>query len=236
MFTLDNQRALSFHRKLEGKAGIKLDLKINDNRSTMLSVKWEPDCTKVSLHRMFLHAPHNVMQALACYLNGEQKNIDPSIKAYIEDNLHKLDYSDQIDARKLLTKGRFYNLKKIFDQINRHYFKNELKLHITWFNPAKRSKSSRITFGLFHDPLKLIKINQMLDDPYFPEYFVEFVVYHEMLHYVCPAYVDVKGIKHVHSKEFKEREKEFEHFELAQKWLHEHHDDLFSPTCKISNC
>ena len=89
--------ALTIQEQLKIGAGIKLRLKINDNRSTMLSVKWEPDCTKVSLHRMFLQAPQNVMQALACYLRGEHKKIAPSIKAYIEDNLQKLDYSHQID-------------------------------------------------------------------------------------------------------------------------------------------
>ncbi len=95
--------ALTFQEQLENSAGMKLHLKINDNRSTMLSVKWEPDCTKVSLHRMFLQAPQNVMQALACYLRGEHKNISPSIKAYIEDNLQKLDYSYQRDLSNLQT-------------------------------------------------------------------------------------------------------------------------------------
>lgn len=228
MFTQDYKQALSFQKQLENQSGMKLDLKINDNRSTMLSVKWEPDCTKVSLHRMFLHAPRNVMQALACYLKGEHKSIAPSIKAYIESNLHKLDYSSQLDVQKLQTKGRVYNLKKIYDDLNHEYFNDELKLHITWFRQMRRGRRSRITFGLYHDPLKLIKINVFLDDDYFPKYFVEFVIYHEMLHYACPTYVDAKGVKHVHSKEFKEREKEFKHYNLAQAWLREHQDELFA--------
>lgn len=223
-----NKEVLLLQQQLQHRVGGNLQIKINDNRSTMLSVKWEPDCTKVSLHRMFLQAPQNIMQALACYLRGEHRQIAPSIKAYIEYNLQRLDYSHELDLTKLQTKGRVYHLKQIYDRLNRQYFDGKLKLHITWFDWPQRKKRSRITFGLFHDPLKLIKVNRILDNKHFPEYFVEYVIYHEMLHYVCPAYVDERGMKHIHSKEFKEREKEYQYFKEAQKWLKDHHDDLFS--------
>ncbi len=72
---------LTLQEQLENRIGTKLYLKINDNRSTMLSVKWEPDCTKVSLHRMFLEAPSNMMQALTCYIKGEHKNLSPKYKS-----------------------------------------------------------------------------------------------------------------------------------------------------------
>ena len=78
---------------LEDRIGKKLHLKINDNRSTMLSVKWEADCTRVSLHRMFLKAPLKVMQDLTGYLKQEKKNLTPDVKAYIEKSLQTFDYS-----------------------------------------------------------------------------------------------------------------------------------------------
>lgn len=213
----DQQEALTFQEQLENRIGTKLHLKINDNRSTMLSVKWEPDCTRVSLHRMFLAAPQNIMQALTCYLKGEHKNLSPSIKAYIEDNLQRLDYSHELDLNKLQTAGQVYNLKNLYDRLNYEYFDNSLKLHITWFGKAQSRSRTRIVFGLYYDPLKLIKINRLLDQQHFPEHVVAFVIYHEMLHYVCPAYVDEKGQKHIHSKAFKALEKKFEHFELAEQ-------------------
>ena len=81
----------TIQKQLEDSSGIKLKLRINDNRSTMLSVKWEPDGAKVSLHRIFLDAPRNVMDALACYLKREDRIIAPTVKAFIEDRLKKLD-------------------------------------------------------------------------------------------------------------------------------------------------
>lgn len=218
----------TFQEQLESSAGIKLRLKINDNRSTMLSVKWEPDYTKVSLHRMFLEAPKNIMQALACYLNGEHKKLDPSIKAYIEHNLQKLDYSHELDLSQLEVKGRVYDLGKIYHQLNQQYFNDRLDLYITWFGDDRRKTCRRVTFGLYHDPLRLIKINRLLDNHYFPDYFVAYVIYHEMLHYVCPAYVDKNGFKHIHSKEFKESEQQFTYFKEARQWIRDNQNYLFN--------
>lgn len=206
---------------------MKLKLKINDNRSTMLSVKWEPDCTKVSLHRIFLDAPRNVMDAVACYLKRKDKSIATSVRAFIEDRLQKLDYSHTIDRTKLYSCGTVYNLQKIYNKLNAEYFDGTLDLYITWFGKSNKRSRSRFTFGLYHDPLRLIKINRMLDNPTFPEYVVSYVVYHEMVHHVCPSYFDANGHHHIHTKEFKEMEEQFEHFDLAQKWIKQNVANFF---------
>lgn len=217
----------TFQKKFEDSAGVKLKLKINDNRSTMLSVKWEPDCTRVSLHRMFLQAPRNVMEALACYLRREDKNIAPSVKAFIEDNLKKLDYSHTLDMQKLYSQGNIYDLQQIYKDLNEEYFDCKLSLYITWFGKPIPKNRSRVTFGLYHDPLRLIKINKILDSPAYPDYLVSYVVYHEMVHHVCPAYFDQNGQHRIHSKEFKEREAEFRYFNMAQDWIKKNQANFF---------
>lgn len=218
----------NFQKKLESNAGVKLQLKINDNRSTMLSVRWEPECTKVSLHRMFLQAPRHVMHALACYLRKEDKIISPQVRAFIENGLQELDYSHLLDPQKLYVQGNVYNLKHIYDAINREYFNNKLNLWITWFGKSASRNRRRVTFGLYHDPLRLIKINRILDTPSIPDYVVSYVVYHEMLHYVCPAYIDEKGLSRIHSKEFKHREEQFCYFDMAQNWIKKNQANLFA--------
>lgn len=219
--------ALDFQRKLENSSGKKLKLKINDNRSTMLSVRWEPDCTRVSLHRMFLEAPQNIMQSLACYIRKEEKIIPDNIKYFIEDNFKKLP-THLINREKLSTQGAVYNLEKIYNELNCEYFDMKLNLSITWFGKLRRRSRSRITVGLYQDSTKLIKIHRLLDSQVLPEYVVSFVIYHEMLHNVCPAYRDEKGVHRVHTKEFKQREALFRHYHLAQQWIRGHYDYLFS--------
>lgn len=211
--------AMSLYQKLQDYIDAKLDVKINDNRSTMLSVRWEPDCTKISMHRMFLNAPQNVMDALACYIRREQKVLSPVVKAFIEDNIRNLDYSHTLDQSKLSEKGKVYNLREIYNEINGEYFRNELNLHITWFGRSKQKNKSTVTFGLYYDPLKLIKVNRYLDNVEIPHYLISYVIYHEMLHHVCPSYVDENGLHRIHSKEFKEKEMEFRFYGPAKKWI-----------------
>ena len=219
--------ALSFQKQLERAANRKVKLRINDNHSTMLSVKWEPDCTKVSMHRMFLEAPQNIMDAVACHIRKKNSVVAPKVKAYIEDKLRTLDYSHEIDKEGLSTKGNVYDLQEMFDEINATYFKNSVKLMITWFgNPSHRSRT-KVTFGLYYEPLRLIKIHRMMDRRFFPEYFVKFVIYHEMLHHVSPSYYDEKGRHKIHTKEFKELEKKFIDYERAEAWLEKHQKNFF---------
>jgi len=217
----------TIQEQLEVSSGLKLKLKINDNRSTMLSVKWEPDHAKVSLHRMFLEAPKNVMDALACYLKRRDKNIAPSVKAFIEERLKTIDYSAQIDPKKIYSQGNVYNLQQIYNDLNKEYFDDGLQLYITWFGKPNRRARSKVTFGLYHDPLRLIKVNRLLDSPAFPDYLVRYVVYHEMVHNVCPPYFDANGQHHIHTKEFKEKEALFKHYDLAQEWIKKNKENFF---------
>ncbi len=220
--------SIRFQEELESNLGKKLKLKINDNRSTMLSVRWETDCTKVSMHRMFLDAPENIIQALGCYIRQEHEVMDTQIKVFIEEGLKKLDYSHLVDRSKIFHQGNVYNLKDLYDEVNRDYFDNKLNLEITWFGKGNQLNRSRCTFGLYHDPLKLIKINRLLDSLSFPKYILTYVIYHEMLHHVCPAYIDENGLNRVHSKEFKEKEEQFLYFNQAQEWIKENQDYLFA--------
>lgn len=229
-------KSQTLQQNLENIVGKKFELKINDNRSTMLSVKWEPDCTRLSLHRMFLDAPRNIMEELACYLKRDNPHLSKNIKAFIEDNIQKLDYSHTLNPKQLYQQGNTYNLKRIYDNLNHEYFEGNLHLHITWFGKQLQRNRSRITFGLYHDPLKLIKIHRLLDSPIIPEYVLEYVIYHEMVHAKCPPYVDEKGVSQIHNKEFKEQEMQYRHFALAQKWIKDHQKNLFKDPLTSKGC
>lgn len=194
----------------------------------MLSVRWEPDKTLISMHEMFLKAPQNVMDDLACYFRGEKKAISPRIRAFIEDGYKRLDYSHTVDTSKLETRGLVYDLKAIYDELNLEYFEGLLALFITWFGKHIQKNRSKINFGLYYDPLKLIKVNRIMDTSQFPEYVVKFIIYHEMLHHVCPSYHDDKGIHRIHSKEFKALEKKFRDYKAAQAWIKANTADLFA--------
>lgn len=117
-----------------------------------------------------------------------------------------------------LTEGSHYDLKDFYEKVNIEYFSGRLNLEITWFGNRHRVARSCRTLGLYSRHEKLIKIHQILDDEKFPEFFVSYVVFHEMLHHVCPPKRGRNGRRDIHHKEFKEREKKFLHYDLARKW------------------
>ena len=80
---------------------------------------------------------------------------------------------------------------------------------------------------MYHEPVRLIKINKVLDSPSFPDYLISYVIYHEMLHHVCPSYIDVNGNSVIHTGDFKEKEAHFKYFDLAQQWIKKHQANLF---------
>lgn len=219
-----------FQENLENHSGKKFKFKLHNNRSTMLSVRWEPDCTNVSLHKMFLQAPKNVMEELACYLLRKKRQIAPTIKAFIDTNIKKMDFSYLVDQKNLVSGGRFYDLQQIYDQLNREYFDQSVNLAITWFGKSDQKNRSRVTFGLYHETMKLIKIHRMLDTPRFPDYVVQYVVFHEIVHHICPSYVDQKGVNRIHSKEFKDKEATFRHIVEAQRWIKDNQMSFFRNT------
>ncbi len=218
----------TFQQKLEREIGKKLKLKINENRSTMLSVKWEPGCTRLSLHKFFLKAPKNVMEGLACYIRQNGKSMAPEVKIFIEENTKKLDYSKDIGNRKLIVQGNTCNLSEVMQELNKRYFGNKLSLNITWYGSSNKKNKSKVTFGLYQDLFKLIKINRILDNPKYPDYLISYVVYHEMLHHVCPPYTDGSGKNQIHNKEFKDREVLFHEYHRAQDWIKKNINHFFS--------
>lgn len=223
-----NCRSDGFVKDLETKVGKRLQLKINDNRAAMLSVKWERSQTRVSIHRMFLEAPNNVIDELAFYLRRKQKSLTPMLKAYIEEKWQKLDYSHLLDQKKMSVQGEAHDLGVIFAKVNQIYFDNKIDLLITWYGERDKRNRSRVTFGLYYDSMRLIKINRLLDNRDVPGYVVEFVVYHEILHHLYPASVGQSGRRNIHTKEFKTKEKQFGAYAEAKEWIKENYAGLFA--------
>lgn len=212
----------SFKIRLQYLLQMKVELVVNENRSTMLNLlKKERSFARLSVHKMFLEAPDPVISAIAHYVKGTRRNLSERnviLKEFIQRHLACRDYSHLVKSQELVSQGKIYDLKTLYDPLNQKYFNGELDLSLTWFGASSRKRRRRITFGQYFSGLRLIKMHRMLDDPFFPEYFVSFILYHEMLHSVIPGSKDARGRFCVHGKEFKEREKVFEHYHKAVEW------------------
>lgn len=114
--------------------------------------------------------------------------------------------------------GVHYNLDEIYAKVNQTYFEGKLNLHISWFNPKKTRYQRRIVLGSYHRDKNLVKINRILDQPDIPEYYISFIVYHEMLHHVAPPIQQRFQKRQIHHPEFKELEKKFHDYTLVKEF------------------
>ena len=117
------------------------------------------------------------------------------------------------------TEGRHFDLREIFDKINARYFNNRLRRYaITWGQRRRRRPESYIVFGSIQEQDRLIRIHPLLDREFVPRWYVEYVVYHEMLHAFVPDKYDSAGRRIVHHEGFLAREKKFRNYNRAVTW------------------
>jgi hypothetical protein len=130
--------------------------------------------------------------------------------------LRDLDIARRERGRKMVSssRGRIYDLDKLFQRLNRRHFDKELeKPVLTW--SQRRTRHILGHHEALHDT---IVISKTLDDPSVPEYVVEFILYHEMLHIKHPARL-IKGRRYYHTNAFRAEEQRFPRYEEAQRWL-----------------
>lgn len=115
--------------------------------------------------------------------------------------------------------GIFFNLRDIFNKLNARYFKNRLSGYtISWGQKRKYRPKDQIVFGTIQEEDKLIRIHPLLDQVFVPPWFLEYVVYHEMLHAVVPDRFDQAGRRLVHHDEFYAKERQYRWFRRAKVW------------------
>ena len=115
--------------------------------------------------------------------------------------------------------GRFFNLRAIFDKMNARYFRNRIKgYRIVWGRRRKVRPRETMVFGTIQEQDHIIRIHPLLDRGFVPAWFVEYVVYHEMLHSVVADLYDAQGRRIVHHDKFFEKERRFHWFRRAKAW------------------
>lgn len=212
-FPLSPEDAVRQH--LIKETGMNIHLAVTDNSSSMLSVRHKGKAVAVRMHRIFLSAGNDVLQEMAGFIR-QGKGRTPLIRRFINLNRSRL---KKRPSRKisLCPRGKCYDLLDIFASLNKEYFAGRVRCSITWGRSAVRRSARKRTLGSYSHDTGLIRINPLLDTRRVPLYFVEFVVYHEMLH-ADMGVMTGQGRRYVHSREFRQREKMFSQYEKALTW------------------
>ncbi len=212
----------------------KLTVRLTDNRYTMVMVRRTPQAFVVRLHRMFLAADDDVMSAVARYVVASEASASAVIGHFIEAHRHLITKPSRPRRVVLRPAGRSHDLQAIFDRLNTEYFAGGLDARITWGSAPRRQLPRRsIKMGSFAVEDRLIRIHPMLDDGGVPDYFVAWIVFHEMLHGKF-AIVRKGDRRCFHSKEFLAEEKTFRDYGRASAWERANLDRLLGPDRECS--
>ena len=203
---------------LQKLTGRDLCLVITDNATSMLSVKKKAECITVRLHKMFLNAGAEVCLEVADFIRKGRSDRQ-NIRSFIRQNTHLLKQTSpvKLTPRVIRVTGELYCLQTIYDSLNSEYFDGAVSAAITWGKSNSKKRVRMRTMGSYNARTSVIRINPLLDKKTVPAYFVEFVVYHEMLH----AYLGIKtrnGRRSIHSGDFRLYEKKFRHYAKAMEW------------------
>jgi hypothetical protein len=211
----------ALERKLRGAFPGPVILSITDNRHSIITHRVQRGVLHARVHHMFLDAPAYVVDALVRYVTRGDRDASATLGDYIDANGFRL--ARRKRNAPLVTRGRHHDLLDLFQNLNERYFGGNVNALITWGKRSTSKSRSRrtIKLGSYSAVDRLVRVHPALDQRWVPRYFVAYIVYHEMLHHVIPGSRGL-GRVNLHPPEFKERERQFRHFERALEWEKRH--------------
>jgi hypothetical protein len=207
----------SLRGALQREARRPLRLTLTENRSVLLSFRRQAGVVLLRLHRMFLFAPPSVVRAVAAGLRRSSRRADGAVRRFMNENLHRV-RKVTAGLPPLMPRGEAYDLTEIFAGLNARYFAGALAVPLGWGRGSGRARRGGLTFGSYDPVLRLIRIHPVLDRREVPRYFLESVVYHEMLHHHLGGVPDRLGRTVYHSRGFREAERRYPWHAQALEW------------------
>ncbi len=210
----------TFHTALCERIG-RLELVLTDNRRRMVSVHKKKDGRhRLRAHHMFVGCDRDTIEALVQLMKGgdDIEQARQAIKNYITRNRDEISFD--VDPDELEALGEYHNLQALLDQWREELGSDELAdVVITWGRYGRGRRTIR--FGSYDFDRKLIRIHPALDQQWVPSFFVEFIVYHELLHALFPP-IEASSRRVVHTSEFRQMEEKFPRYEEAMAWERRH--------------
>jgi hypothetical protein len=207
------------------------EVKINGK----LKRSWHAHLDKLSgkktliVPKFFENAPEEIKLALINWASlpftkhgstrEKRRTLEKFINDYIQSNCAVPSRKSRLDPESLenSTTGCAFDLREIFDSVNRKYFSGEIKSLVRWGTPFSMTSYQTTRLTRDHARVNLITIAGVYDHPDVPRYAIESVMFHEMLHIKIPPF-KVNGRNVIHGPDFKNAERNFEYYQMWTEW------------------
>jgi hypothetical protein len=204
-----------------------LRLTLTDNSYNIVAVRRESAGYAVRIHRVFSDVEPRLVRALARYVVHNDRRASEALGEFIDRNLKVIQQTPRRPRKvSIKVQGRVHNLQEVFDSLNQQYFQGALQAQITWGPARFRANQRSMKMGSFAVEDRIIRIHPALDREDIPRFFLEWIVFHEMLH----GRLEIRrkaGRRCFHPPEFLAQEREFADFERASAWEKDNVDKLF---------
>jgi len=222
----ERAKAHQLHWQLECRLGV-VDLVITDNRRRMVTAKTEHGRHRLRVHHMFLGSDPETVAAIVALVQGDEE-ARGRIERYIRCNRDQISFRPDDDE--IECEGDHFDLSEILDAVRgllSEEHRDEVdEVEISWGRDGRGSKSIR--FGSYDFDQRLIRVHPALDEAWVPRYFVAFIVYHELLHPICPPQRSGENRRNVHTERFEALERAFPRYEDAIEWESENLSRILS--------
>jgi predicted metal-dependent hydrolase len=179
---------------------------------------------------MFAHADEVTVRAVARYLTDGHQSASGQLQRFIKAHRDRIRRMQQQELR-VHKGGSHHDLPAILTTLNGEYFDDEVDARIGWARMGRalgrRGRRRSIKLGSYRSRDALIRVHPVLDSTWVPDFFVHYIVYHEMVHHVVAMPVE-NGRRCLHGPEFRAREKQFARYDEAIAWEQANLDRLLS--------
>ncbi len=202
-----------------------VEVRYTDNATVMISFRTLPDRIIIRLNGMFRDAPPDVLDAVADFtrrrLPAERRmKADRIIRSYI--NTHQTEINRPRRKRRtpISAQGHYWNLEEVFRRVNEAYFEGKQRCRVGWSRGFNRTQMGCWRAPEGDSEIGTIRVNRLLDSPDVPQFYMDYLMYHEMLH-------DRLGVRRtgarrsIHPPEFARLEKRHPDYGRAKKWAAE---------------
>jgi hypothetical protein len=201
--------------KTQGKGQIFIEFTHGSNLYKFRAIN---NLTTLNISESLIHSSDQVLTAvLQTALHQKNTTASEIIRKFslseeCSDVLLELDLIAQIATE--TAQGNTYNLDHLFSTINHQYFAGTMsKPRLMWSSILSHRKLAH-----YERTRDRIVISKILDHERIPQYLVEFILYHELLH-KHHGIQWLNGKCMVHTPEFKRSERKFSQFQEAEDFL-----------------
>lgn len=208
------------HSEYFSKNSKKIQAQFYPYRSLRHTIEWNYKFIHLKISKYLADAPPDILQDLAIILLAKvykvkpEKSIKDSYKAYAESIQPDIPKRKKSIPKGYHAQGKYFNLQKVFDNLNQLYFNN--KLSVKYLGWSKNKSYTRL--GYYDRERDLLVISRIFDSKKVPCEIIEYLLYHEMLHIQIPTQ-KINGRRRIHPPEFKKLEKEFPEYSQIQNWI-----------------